>query len=127
MIQLVGRFGCPREYGNTTLNIRNYYGDRIVNDEVRVFAILAYGSPEIREYFYTYNIEKDYRFQFMPGDRAFHRKSRCIYSINGLNAMLRELQLPAGSTLPWDRYQNTLITAQGIDANIQQTRFVCLA
>jgi hypothetical protein len=125
--KLVGRFGEPRDYQNTTLNIRSYYGDTIANDEIRVFAIMIPGGPEIREYFYTYNIIKDSRFLFMSGDMSFHRKNRCIYSINGLNAMLRDIGLPAGSNIPWDKYQNTLITAQGIHANIQNTKFVCLA
>jgi hypothetical protein len=124
--QLLGKFTDPNNYANEALSIRSYYGPLIQNDELKCFAVMEPGTPEIREYLFTFNIPKG-KIAFQPNTQPLHKRGRSLYTINSINAALREEGLPAGSPIDWRQYDKCLLTTQGIHLQVQRIEFICKA
>lgn len=88
-----------------------------------VFAVMSKDEFSITEYLYTFNLISAERILFRQGDIALNKRGKALYSINGLNALLRDEGLQKGSYIDWDKYQGYLITEQGVYPQIQKLKF----
>lgn len=89
-----------------------------------VFAVMHRDEFEISEYLYTFNLISAERIRFRPGDIALNKKGKALYSINGMNALLRDRGLPKGYRIDWDELQGYLLTEQGVFPVLQKIKFV---
>jgi hypothetical protein len=125
--KLVGTFSEVRDYSNTVLDIRNYYGPKLIDDCIHVIALIEVNTLEIREYLYTYNIETDGFLQFRKGDMALNKNGRVIYTINGLNAVLRDKGLERGDRVDFTEYPACFISEVAMAPLIRRTKWICKA
>lgn len=123
--RLIGCFGEPNHYSYECQSIREYYGDRIVGDEIRVFSLQPDNSLDIHQYFYMWNLGDDGRINFRPKDQSINKCSRTIFTINGLNLLLAELGLPKGSRIDFEQYQNKFISEHASFLYIRTSKFLC--
>jgi hypothetical protein len=83
-------------------------------------------SLDTPEYVLTYNVANDYGFLHTV---MVHRKNdyNTIYSINGLNLLIRELNngiLDTKYAINWDDYRNTIILSRENRLSILKTKLI---
>lgn len=122
--KLVGAFSPTHLYSNSVLEIRNHYGPYIAQDKLMCFAVMTPDGFSIHEYLLTFNLLSFERVVLKRGDIILNKRNRCLYSINGLNALLRDRNLEKGATIDWNEFQGTLISEQGIFPNVQKIKYV---
>lgn len=122
--KLIGSFSRPEDYANTVLEIRNYYGPYIAQDRIMVFAVMSPDHYEIVEHLMTFNLLSFDRIIFRKGDVVLNKRGKALFTVNGMNALQRDLGLPKGSSVDWEPYQGSLVTEQGVFPHIQKLKFI---
>lgn len=122
--RLIGAFGLPHEYSKTIMDLRNYYGPYIEDNKIMVFAVMSLDEFSIQEHLYTFNLSSFDRIIFRDGDLVLNKRGKALYTINGLNALLRDRGLPKGASIDWSELQGHLLSEHGIFPAIQKLKFV---
>lgn len=120
----------PIEYYTATVNaIRDYYRYVLIEDKLRIYNMFSHNDSEllIGEYLIIFNISADSYFRYRTGDLTVNKAGRAVFTVNGLNAILREKGLPKHTKIDFREYQNYFITELASFPNIRRIDFLSFA
>jgi hypothetical protein len=123
--KLLCSFITPDKYSENLQSIREYYKDFIIDDKIRVLSIEQPNTLAISEYVMLWNISFQNKIIFRRNDLIVNKSGKTIYSINGLNALLRSKNLERGTRIDFTEFENMLITELADAPLFRKTRFLC--
>jgi len=123
--KLLCSFITPDKYSENLQSIREYYKDFIIDNKVRVLSVEDPNSLAISEYVFLWNIHVENKIIFRRNDLIVNKSGKTVYSINGLNALLRSKGLEKGTRVDFSEYENMLITELASAPLFRRTKFLC--
>ena len=123
--KLVGTFSSPEEYATECQIIRNNYKDKLLKDNIRVFSLMDEYDTTILEYLYLFNLDTSNATYFRPKDIVLNKVEYTLFTINGLNCLLREKGLNKGDKIDFSEYKHKIISEYAGSSYVRGIRYIC--